>query len=480
MDLSPIRRRLASASLRCICAALGALITALPVPTAHAGAEVTALVGGTVIDGTGAKPLANAIVLIEGERVAAVGRSDAVAVPDGAHVVDVRGKWIIPGLIDAHIHFFQSGGLYTRPDILDLREVRPYAEELAWIQRRLPATLARYLASGVTAVVDVGGPFSNFAVRELARRTALAPRVAVAGPLLGTFAPPELETDDPPVIHVTGPEDARTLVRRELEHKPDLVKLWLVDVWGRGLGAELDWIRAAIEESHAGGVRVVVHATEREAVRAAVRAGADVLAHSVRDSVLDEALIALLKERDVVYTTTLVVSEGYHEVLGQQVELTDIERRLGDPEVIATFADMAGLPWHKVPFWARFQEPPSHAVAFENLRRVQAAGVTVAAGSDAGNIGTLHGPALHRELELMAEAGLEPMDILVAATYGGARVMGREAELGTIEAGKLADLVVLDADPLADIRNTRLIHRVVKGGVVLDPEEILEQALKPR
>ena len=87
---------------------------------------------------------------------------------------------------------------------------------------------------------------------------------------------------------------------------------------------------------------------------------------------------------------------------------------------------------------------------------------------------------MHRELELMAEAGLEPMDILVAATYGGARVMGREAELGTIEAGKLADLVVLDANPLADIRNTRLIHRVVKGGVVLDPEEILEQALKPR
>jgi imidazolonepropionase-like amidohydrolase len=110
MGLSPIRRRLVSASLRCICAALGALITALPLPTAHAGAEVTALVGGTVIDGTGAEPLADAIVLIEGERIAAVGRSDAVAVPDGARVVDVRGKWIIPGLIDAHIHFFQSGG----------------------------------------------------------------------------------------------------------------------------------------------------------------------------------------------------------------------------------------------------------------------------------------------------------------------------------------------------------------------------------
>ena len=104
--------------------------------------------------------------------------------------------------------------------------------------------------------------------------------------------------------------------------------------------------------------------------------------------------------------------------------------------------------------------------------------MTIAAGSDAGNIGTLHGAGLHRELELMAEAGLEPMAILVAATRGGARAMGREAELGTIEPGKLADLVILDADPLADIANTGRIYRVVKGGAVLDPEEILARALE--
>ena len=340
MDLSPIRRRLASASLRCICAALGALITALPVPTAHAGAEVTALVGGTVIDGTGAEVLADAIVLIEGERIAAVGRSDAVAVPDGAHVVDVRGKWIIPGLIDAHIHFFQSGGLYTRPDILDLREVRPYAEELAWIQRRLPATLARYLASGVTAVVDVGGPFSNFAVRELARRAALAPRVAVAGPLLGTSAPPELETDDPPVIRVTGPEDARTLVRRELEHKPDLVKLWLVDVWGRGLGAELDWIRAAIEESHAGGVRVVVHATEREAARAAVLgsvASIDLVVVFADDTPMKliEAIRPDVLVKGGDYTIEEVVGAEFVQSYGAKVLLAEIAPGHGTTQTIA-------------------------------------------------------------------------------------------------------------------------------------------------
>ncbi len=318
----------------------------------------------------------------------------------------------------------------------------------------------------------------NFELRDLARRTRLAPRVAVAGPLLATYAPEALDTDDPAIIRVTSAAQARALVRREAARKPDLVKLWLIMGRGIRLADELGWVRAAIAESHAAGIRVAAHATRLEVARAAVLAGVDVLAHSVDDREIDDAFAALLKERGVVYTTALVVGENYYEVLAQRVVLNEIERRLGDPDVIATFGDLASLPPRKIPRWVRTLRPPSHETAFANLRRLHAAGVTIAAGSDAGNIGTLHGPGLHRELELMAEAGLEPMAILVAATRGGARAMGREAELGTIEPGKLADLVILDADPLADIANTGRIFRVVKGGEVLDPEEILARALE--
>jgi imidazolonepropionase-like amidohydrolase len=432
--------------------------------------STTAFVGATLIDGTGGSPRTNAVILVAGERIAAVGNHDEVPIPPGAQVIDARGKWIIPGLIDAHIHFFQSGGLYTRPDVIDLRDVRPYAKEIAGIRQSIPATLARYVASGVTSVVDVGGPFWTFGVRDLADQTTTAPRVAVAGPLIATYVPPELETDDPALIKVSSPEESRAAVRRVLTRKPDLVKIWFIPLPGRSLSAQVPLVRAAIEASHAAGVRVVVHATQREAARAVVEAGADILAHSVNDQRVDEAFVRLLKERNVVYVTTLAVNEGYREVLEQKVQLTDIERRLGDPEAITSFDDLRRLPIWKKPWALRW---PARAVMFSNLKRLQQSGLTIAAGTDAGNIGTLHGPALHRELELMAEAGLSSRDILAAATRGGARVMGREADLGTVEAGKLADFLVLDADPLADVANLRRIRHVVKGGVILDPAALL-------
>ena len=439
---------------------------------ADAPATSTAFTGATIVNSSGAPPIADGVVVVTGERIAAVGPRDKVAIPAGATLVDLKGKWIIPGLIDAHVHFFQSGGLYTRPDAIDLRDLRPYAEEIAFIKKRLP--FARYLACGVTAVADVGGPMWNFEVRELANKAVHAPRVAVAGPLVSTWQPPKLKVDDPPIIEVHSGDEARALVKRLVEREPDLVKIWFIHRRGDDLKAQGELVRAAVEESHAAAVRVAVHATQLEVARTAVEAGAEVLVHSVDDKAVDDDFLRLLKAKDVVYTTTIVVYEGYAEVFGQCVELNDVETRCGDPLVIATFADVAKLDPKRAP--PKRPHPPTNPVVLANLKRVQAAGICVAAGTDAGNIGTLHGPSLHREFELMRDAGLTPAEILRAATFGGARVMGREKELGTLEPGKLADLVILDADPLADVVNLRKIHRVVKGGVVLDPEALLAEA----
>ena len=429
-----------------------------------------ALTGASIFDGTGAPPM-DGIILLHGERIAAIGPRAEITLPDDARVIDLSGYWIIPGLIDAHVHFFQSGSLYTRPDIIDLRRFWPYASEIAWIRRHLPANLARYLASGITSVVDMAGPWWVMDVRDAAEQTASAPRVALAGTGLAPGLPPGLDSEHAPGVIVRTPQQARAEVRRLAVRGPDFIKIWLAPTPAMDLEQEFAWISAAVEESHANGLRVAAHATQLEVARRMVQTGVDILVHSVDDKPVDDAFIALLKKHDVIYVTTLGVSEGYRETLTQEIHLSDFERHFGDPVVIASLDDLS----ERFPHYRPPQVQPGIRIALLNLARVHAAGIRVAAGSDAGNIGTLHGPALHHELELMQQAGLAPRDILVTATRNGAIVMGRERDIGTLQPGKLADMVILSADPLKDIRHTRHIAASVKGGVLYQPNRLLRE-----
>jgi imidazolonepropionase-like amidohydrolase len=453
---------------------LAALAGGLGAVPRGARAEGLAIVGATVVDGAAA-PIRDAVVLIDGDRIRAVGSRAQVALPKGITIVDGRGKWVVPGLVDAHVHFFQSGGAYTRPDVVDLRKVRPYEREIALLKAALPRTFARYLLCGVTSVVDVGGPFWNFDVRDAAARTAPAPRVAVAGPLVSTVDRPQLDIGDPPIVKTATPDEARALVRRELERKPDLVKVWFVFRPGDDLAVGKALVAATVDEARKGGVRTAVHATELETARAAVEAGADVLVHSVFDKPVDDAFVDLLKRRGVIYIPTLFVSTGYRLVLTGAFTPTPAERRWADPDVLATFEEVKGRP-ELTSRPRRAADPESDRVPLQNLKRLSDAGVTIAAGTDAGNIGTLHGPSIFRELRRMADAGLTPRQVLASATAGGARVMGREKDLGAVAPGKLADLLILDRDPLVDVANLEAIHRVVKGGRVYAPEELARAA----
>jgi imidazolonepropionase-like amidohydrolase len=454
-----------------VLAALAGVLGAAP---RGALAEGLAIVGATVVDGAAA-PIPDAVVLVDGERIQAVGSRAQVALPKGITIVDGRGKWVAPGLVDAHVHFFQSGGAYTRPDVVDLRKVRPYEREIALLKAALPRTFARYLRCGITSVVDVGGPFWNFEVRDAAARTALAPRVAVAGPLISTVDRPQLDIGDPPIIKTATPDEARALVRRELERKPDLMKVWFVFRPGDDLAAGKALVAATVDEARKGGVRTAVHATELETARAAVEAGAAVLVHSVFDKPVDDAFVDLLKRRGVIYIPTLFVRAGYTLVLTGSFVPTPAERRWADPDVLATFEEVKSRP-ELTSRPRRAPDPESDRVPLQNLKRLSDAGVTIAAGTDAGNIGTLHGPSIFRELRLMMDAGLTPREVLASATAAGARVMGREKDLGAVAPGKLADLLILDRDPLVDVANLEAIHRVVKGGRVYTPEELARAA----
>ncbi|BAU49307.1 amidohydrolase [Sulfurifustis variabilis] len=446
----------------------GAILAALLLFLAPIASARVALVGGTVIDGFRRVPLDDAVVLVDGDRIAAVGPRSETPIPPDTEIVETTGKYLVPGLIDAHVHLFQSGGLYTRPDVIDLRDRRSYEDETAMVRAKIPDTLRRYLASGVTSVLDAGGPRWILEARRRAREVETTPTVVAAGPLLATHAPPELEQDDPPILRMRSVEHARELVARNLAAQADLIKIWFVPVPGEPLAPHAERLRAAIDETHRRGARVAVHATQLALARLAVAAGADILAHGIEDARIDTALVREIVDRRVVYVTTLAVKEGYREALSGKLALSPFARRFGDPEAIATLEDIAWIPAKR-----RGPAPKGITPAMTwNLRRLQAAGAIVAAGSDAGNIGTLHGPGLHRELELLVAAGLSPLEALRAATLGGAAALGRN-ELRRVAPGQAADLLVLDADPLADITHLQRIHRVMKSGRLHDPSELV-------
>jgi imidazolonepropionase-like amidohydrolase len=448
----------------------------------HNHTIVTAIVDATLIrvDNNGAGAVTpHGTVLIEGDRIKAVGPSSKMQVPAGATVIDGKNKWVVPGLIDSHVHFFQSGNIYTRPDVADFNRSMPYAQEVARNKARLPETFKVWLASGVTSVADVGGPFWNFEVREAARNSPAAPRVATTGPLISMVDRPQLDLGDPPIIKISSADEARALVRRELERKPDFIKVWFIHRPADDLEAQTAIVKATAEAAHAAGVRLAVHATELVVAKAALRAGADYLVHSVADEPVDQEFIDLARSNHILYCPTLFVGMGYGYALSGTWHATEAEKRLGDPQILAAMDDVTRIPKDLIPERvARLMkdlEPPKRpVVAMQNLVKVRDAGIAIVMGTDAGNIGTLHGPSVFREMEIMVAAGLTPLEVLTSATATGARTMGMERELGTISPAKLADLLILDADPLLDVDNLSRINRVIKAGRVFSPGELMK------
>lgn len=424
-------------------------------------------------------------VICEGGLIRQIGPSTSVKAPAGAQTVDGQGKFLAPGLVDSHVHFFQSANPYTRPDGINLTKRVPYAKEVERNKNRLSATFAVWLASGVTSVLDIGGPFWNFEVRDQARRNPLAPRVAVAGPLLSMVADPALDLGDPPIIKITNVDEAQTLVYKELQRKPDYIKVWFIHRPNDDLAAQEAIVKKTGDMAHQAGVPLAVHATELVPAKAALRAGADLLVHSVTDELFDDEFLSLAKARKVLYNPTLYVQlEAGASLASGRWQETKEEARLADPQVLAMMHDLEKIPESELPprvLNARKlkDQPPTpnaakaRKTAFQNLRTAWEIGLPVLLGTDAGNPGVLHGPSIFREAHLMVEAGLTPAQVLRAATVNGAKAMRRDAEQGRLATGQAADLVLLNGNPLLDVSHLSDAYRVIRNGRVLVPAELI-------
>ncbi len=438
-----------------------------------------ALVGATLIDGTGAAPVPNAVVLLRDGKIECAGPRSACPVPSGVDTADLSGLFITPGLVDAHVHFSQTGWADGRPDSLDLRDRYPYEKTISGLVG-YPERFGRsYLCSGVTAVFDVGGYAWTLGLPGWAETNAEVPRIAAAGPLLSTIdhwlnLPAERQ-----FMVLSDPDAARAGVSYLAERGSAAVKVWYIVTEDQTVEKSSPAVRAAGEAARERKLPLIVHATGLAEAKEALRAGAKLLVHSVEDQPVDDEFLDLARKSGAVYCPTLTVRGGYLRMYAgaarHEAPAVDDPNGCVDPETLAKVAETAKVaspvPADRVQALEK-RVSDGQRITFANLKKVADAGIPVAMGTDAGNPLTLHGPAVYAEMEAMQAAGLTPMQVLTASTRGGALAMGREKDFGTVEKGKQADLLIVAADPAADVANLRKVRFVVRGGVVRSVSEL--------
>lgn len=439
------------------------VVVAAWLSTATLTAAETPLViqGGTVFDAITGKLLPDRTILIEGARIKAIGTPQApLTIPDGARVLDGKGKFIVPGLIDAHVHLVHR-----------LNFAHVTGDEV------LPA----FLGAGVTSVRDTG---DEIVAQTLVARIAEAhpersPRVFTASFLLDANPPIHRDIGLP----ISDPERVPAVVADMVAWKVTTLKIYA--------GTSRPVGRKIIEEGHKHGRIVTGHLSAYPA-QDAVEDGIDCLEHitSVFDFIIPaevrkekdyranldlgnpqaKALIGILAKRKIMVDPTLTVFKN-------MLLLSDLEE-------VHRHADNGRMPERLRTYWDQYRLGQGMAPTTRERRRKEfakyqeltgllfRAGVPLLAGTDAPEPYCPPGLSLHQELELLVESGLTPTAALQAATINNARALKQGDHLGSVEPGKLADLVILDADPTADIRNTRKIAHVVRGGILCDPQTL--------
>src|SRR5216110_2954469 len=461
-----------------------AVTTAFPTP--DAAPPPIAIVGATLVDGTAAAAVRNAVVVMREGRIACAGPRASCPVPADADTVSAIGKCIIPGLIDTHVHFSQTGWVDGRPDALDLRDRYPYELVEAELHARPERFFRSYLCSGVTSVFDVGGYPWTLELQERTARSTTAPRVRAAGSLLSTIDFWLNLPDQRQFIYMADEATVRQAVRAHKTWGAAAIKVWYIMPPQPPDTARVSaLVRAAGDEARKVGLPLIVHATGLWEAKDALRAGARVLVHSVWSAPVDDEFLALARRAGAIYVPTLTVPDGYGQVtarhfapdrqalgcvdratrakafatdtvaLAQRAPLS-IRQRLG--RIVRSLAPGLG-------------STRRHDQGALNLKRVFDARIPVALGTDAGNPLTLHGASVFRELEAMQASGLAPRDVLLAATRNAARALALDST-GTVTGGAVADLLVLDADPLADIRHLRDIALVIHRGEAYTRREL--------
>ena len=419
----------------------------------NASADTLLIENVTLINGTGRPSVAGASVLVDGDRISRIARG-SIDPPRGTRRIDGTGKFLMPGLMDMHIHL--RGSVELTPEGLF---------EVTTDMTRGIRVLHSYIYAGVTSVYDAGNvPDYIMSLRADERSGALvSPRIFATGGIVtypGSHGGNEWGTlvDDWP--------EAKPALDAHIERQPDVVKLTYEE---RGWGARemipllpLDLMQKIIHYYNDRGIRTTVHTSSEYRARQAIFAGVDTLAHPIIQGPVTQDFANLMGAKKIPMVTTLTIGENYSR-LAEHPEYLDqpLYQATVPAEEIEELKSERRKEYQerKWTWWMQIMT----TIAQENLRMINEAGGVLVAGTDQSS-----GPALHRELELLANAGIPTSEIIRIATLNGAKFLGKDRDMGSIEEGKIADMVLLSADPTMDINNAKQILEVIKNGEIVD------------
>ena len=418
----------------------------------HILAALLVLAGGRLIDGYGGPPLENAVVVIDGNRIKAVGTEGTIAIPAGATVIDTNGYTVMPGIMDMHVHLMILGhGDYDHWDATYPSKFRDVI---------MPISAKELLMAGVTTARDLGAPLDDIvAVKKRINSGEIpGPRMFVSGPFLQKSTTP-LEAKFRWVVN--GPEDARRKVQTIVAGGADVIKLIDQDQMTP------EEVKAIVDEAHKNGKPVVAHAHRSDEIRQGLRAGVDCFEHTglATKPAYEDDVIQMIRERNAtLYWTPTLEGLFLFEETKANPERIDDQRLKNDlpPDIYKDVHDSLRDVSHLDYFRLVPRRIPMLPAKFKQLRD---SGVTILVGTDSGIPLNFHFDSTWREMKTMADLGMPAMDVIRAATYWPAQFL-KQPDLGTIAAGKLADVIVVDGDPLTDMTSMRHIVHVVKDGRV--------------
>jgi imidazolonepropionase-like amidohydrolase len=448
-------------------AAIAALLIALVPATALAQlrqaardpAQKLAIVGGYLIDGNGGVPIQNSVVLVEGDRITKVGTISDTEIPSGAKIINARGLTVSPGLNDAHVHVMLVGhGVYD--------EYFPkYTKRFRDV---MPISVRELLMAGVTSARDLGAPLNDIVwlKRQVESGAIPGPRLFISGPFLQHSLPPSTGTStsydsrlqDSFRWPVNGPEDAAAKVRQLVDAGVDVIKVIQI---GELTSAER---RAIGAEAKKAGKHIAVHASSVEEVRAAVELGANTIEHVGGGSKprYDDEAVRLIIDNGIYSVPTSVVSKIYNITEAYPARL-DNQQLKGDlPD--AVYKDVRGSLdyFSRLNYFAGRASNQHHAA---KIMQLYSSGARLLIGTDSGTPMNFHFESTWQEMDLLCQYGMPPMAVIQAATKIPALVYGRGRDLGTIEPGRLADIIVIDGNPLVRMSAYSNVVHVIKGGI---------------